>query len=82
MVAESLGPLGEQADKEVNPTEVAVTEAVQPEPDLWLDLDLVQIGHASDDICISCYGQALIGRQLAVAGVRRYRRDRVCGLCQ
>jgi hypothetical protein len=40
--------LGEQADQEVDPAEVAVREAVRPHPHLRLDLDRVQIGHASD----------------------------------
>jgi hypothetical protein len=39
---EQLGLLGEHADKEVDPTEVAVGETVQPAPDLRLQLDLVQ----------------------------------------
>ena len=56
-LTECLGTLGEQADEEVDPAEVAVGEALQPGPHLWLDLDFVQIGHASNDICISRYGQ-------------------------
>ena len=49
--------LGEQADKEVDPAEVASGQAGQPGPDFRLDLDLIQPCHASDAICICCYSQ-------------------------
>jgi hypothetical protein len=51
-LAEVLGVLGEQADKEVDAAEVAVGQAGQPGPDFRLDLDLIQPCHASDAICI------------------------------
>jgi hypothetical protein len=51
-LGECLGTLGEHADQEVDPAQVAVREAVQPHPHLRLDLDLVQSSHAFDGICI------------------------------
>jgi hypothetical protein len=51
-LAEVLSVLGEQADEEVGPAEVAVGQAGQPGPDFRLDLDLIQLCHASDAICI------------------------------
>jgi hypothetical protein len=56
-LAEILGVLGEQADEEVDPAEVAVGQAGQPGPDFRLDLDLIQPYHASGAICICCYSQ-------------------------
>jgi hypothetical protein len=56
-LAEVLGVLGEQADEEVDPAEVAAGQAGQPGPDFRLDLDLIQPCHASDAICICCYSQ-------------------------
>ena len=41
-LAEVFGVLGEQADEEVNPAEVAVGQAGQPGPDFGFDLNLVQ----------------------------------------
>ncbi len=57
-LTECLGVLGEQADEEVDSTKVAVSKAFQPRPHLGLNLNLVQIAHASDAICISRYRQA------------------------
>lgn len=62
-LTECLGTLGEQADDEVDPAKVSVREAFQPGPDFRLDLDLIQIRHASEGICIQRYMQA--GRQAA-----------------
>ena len=57
-LAEIFGVLGEQADEEVDPAEVTVGQSGQPGPDLGLDLDLIEAGHASDAICICCYMKA------------------------
>ena len=38
-LADVLGVLGEQADEEIDPAEVAVGQAGEPGPDLRLDLD-------------------------------------------
>ncbi len=40
-LAEIFGVLGEQADEEVDPAEVAVGQPGQPGPDFGLDLNLV-----------------------------------------
>jgi hypothetical protein len=49
--------LGEQADEEVHPAEVAVGQLFKPGPDFRFDLDLEQSDHASDAICILCYSR-------------------------
>ena len=41
-LAEVLGLLGEQADEEVGPAEVAVAQALQPGPDFGFDFHRVQ----------------------------------------
>jgi len=56
-LAEIVGVLGEQADEEVDPAEVAVGQPGQPGPDFGFDLHLIQPCHASDAICIRCYSQ-------------------------
>jgi hypothetical protein len=56
-LAEIFGVPGEQANQEVHPAEVTVTQLRQPGSHLGLDLDLIQPGHASDAICICCYSQ-------------------------
>jgi hypothetical protein len=70
-LAEVLSVLGEQADEEVDPAEVAVGQAGQPGPDFMLDLDLIQLCHASDAICICCYSQGgAISRAGSLASAR------------
>ena len=59
-LAEIFGALGEQADQEVDPAEVTVGQTGQLGPDFGLDLHLVQLGHASDAICIHCYSQGAV----------------------
>jgi hypothetical protein len=56
-LAQGLGLPGEQPDQEIGTAEVAVTETLEPGPDLGFDLDLVQARHASHGICIGCYRQ-------------------------
>jgi len=51
-LAECLGAFGEHTDEKGDPAEVAVGEMLQPGPHLRLDLDLGQIGHVFDGICI------------------------------
>ena len=58
-LTEISGVLGEQANQEVDPAEVTITQLGEPGPDFGLDLDLIQPGHASDAICICCYDQQL-----------------------
>jgi hypothetical protein len=50
-LAEICRVLGQQANEEVNPAEVTVSQPGQPGPDLGLQLHLVQAGHTSDAIC-------------------------------
>ncbi len=57
-LAEIFGMLGKQADEEIDPAEVTVGQSGKPGPDLGLDLDLIEPGHASDAICICCYIEA------------------------
>jgi len=56
-LAEIFGVPGQQANKEVHPAEVTITQLGQPGPHLGLDLNLIQPRHASDAICIRCYSQ-------------------------
>ena len=51
-LAECFGTLGAQADKEVDPAEIPIREAFQPGPHLRLDLDLLQVSHAVDDLTL------------------------------
>jgi len=57
-LAEILGVLSKQPDKEVDAAEVAVAQPGQPGPHFRFDLNLVQTFHASNAICIVCYSQA------------------------
>jgi hypothetical protein len=72
-LAEGVGLLGEQADEEVGAAEVSVAEALESGPDLGLDLYCVQPCHASDGICIGCYGneRSPIGLAVTLTPCRR-----------
>src|SRR5260370_41632794 len=75
-LAKTFYLLGEQSDEEVGSAEVPVAQALQPGPDLGLDLYRVQTCYASNAICIRCYCQS---RPLQLDGgllryLRPYRR--------
>jgi hypothetical protein len=63
-LAEGLGLLGEQANQEVDTTEVPIGQGLQPSANLWLDLHRVQVGHVSHGICIRCYEQPMVNPAL------------------
>jgi hypothetical protein len=77
-LVQRLGLLSQQTDEKVDPTEITITQTVQPLAHLRFDLDVEQRPHAPNAICIRCYigvglaaGAADQARRAAIPGHRR-----------